>query len=594
MTTLRSTNGLVEFLFALDADGAPTVAVRLRGREMLLPSRLGLVLRDAPPLKDGFDECGVEERNVDSTWRPVYGEREVVVDRFHEATIRLRERIAPGRMLELVLRCYDEGAAWRYQFAGQVVVLDERSEYRFPAGTEGYFEAHMEGEYERLPVGEFPATSERPLTLVYPHGKSGCLLEAGNVDWPRMRLSSHDGGLRTVLDGPAEVAASCASPWRALVVADRPADLPLRSDLVLNLSPPCALADTSWIRPGKAIREVTLSTVGGKECVDFAAAHGLQYVEYDAGWYGHEYDEAADARTVAPDPERTAKVPAWSGLDLSAVIAHAASKGIGVWLYVNRRALERQLDELLPLYASWGVVGIKAGFVRVGPQEWTMWVHDLVRKAAVHRLMVDLHDEYRPTGLSRTYPNLLTQEGVRGNEHMPTAAHNCTLPFTRAPSGAYDYTYCYGSPRIRTTHAHQLALAVVCYSPLGFFFWYDRPQGVEGRPGIDFWRDVPTTWDETCFPSGEIGEFVHAARRSGSEWFVGVLTNGEAREPTLRFDFLDASRSYRFWLYRDGQPGEPADSDGIVIERGILDRRTRLRIALAAAGGCAMRLEPAG
>jgi alpha-glucosidase len=597
MLSVSSPNRRVEITLALDAVGAPVVSVRFRGRDMLLPSRLGLAPEEAPPLAEGLEWLGSAERSDDASWRPVYGEREVIVDRFNEATVRLRERHAPGRLFEIVLRCYDEGAAWRCQLPTQDalatrIVLDELTEFRFPEGTDGYFEDHMEGEYQRLPIGAFPQVSERPLTLVYSHGKPACLLEAGNVDWPRMRLAPHAGGLRAALDGRAEVTVPCASPWRVLAVADRPADLPLRSDLILNLSPPCELVDTSWIRPGKAIREVTLSTEGGVACVDFAAEHGLQYIEYDAGWYGHEYDDAADARTVTPDSDRTEKVPGWSGLDLPAVIAYAASKGIGVWLYVNRRALERQLDELLPLYASWGVAGIKAGFVNVGPQRWTLWMHELVRKAAQHRLMVDIHDEYRPLGYSRTYPNLLTQEGVRGNEHMPTSAHNCTLPFTRAPIGAYDYTYCYGSDRIKTTHAHQLALAVVCYSPLAFFFWYDRPRNVVDGPELELWRHVPTTWDETRFPAGDIGEYAVAARRSGADWFVGVLTNEEAREPTVHFGFLEPGRTYRYLLCRDAQPGEDGGTSRVVVERGVFDAGSRLRVALAASGGCALRLTP--
>lgn len=597
MITISSPANLVELTLALDIRGTPRVSVRFRGREMLLPSRLGLAPRDAAPLADGFEWLGCEERTVDSSWRPAYGEREVIRDHFREASVRLREREGQHRPLELVVRCYDEGATWRYRLGeqaepGAMPVADELTEFRFPEGTEGYFECHAEGEYVRLPVTAFPAICECPLTLVYAHGKMACLTEAGNEAWPRMRLASAGGGLRSVFDAPADAAAPAETPWRVLAVADRPGDLPQRSDLILNLSEPCAIEDTAWIRPGKAIRDVTLSTDGGIACVDFAVRHGLQYVLYDAGWYGHEYDEDADARRVAPDPDRTNRVTGWQGLDLPAVLAYAKERGIGVWLYVNRRALERQLDELLPLYAAWGVVGVKAGFVNDGPPRWTRWNHELVRKAAQHRLMLDIHDAYRPLGYSRTYPNLLTQEGVRGNEHMPTASHNCTLPFTRAPAGAYDYTYCFACDRIRTTRAHQLALAVVCYSPLGLFYWYDRPRDVAEGPELELWRDVPTVWDESLFPAGEIGEHVVAARRTGDSWFVGALTNGDAREPTLHFGFLESGRTYRFLLCRDAQPGEDGGPNRIVVERGTLRADSRLRVALAANGGCALRLVP--
>lgn len=163
----------------------------------------------------------------------------------------------------------------------------------------------------------------------------------------------------------------------------------------------------------------------------------LQYIHFDAGWYGFEYDKASDATTVTLDPRRN---PDINALNLKEVVAYAKERGIGVILYVNQRALQQQLDEILPLYKSWGIAGIKFGFVQVGSQVWTKWMHEAVKKCADYGLMVDIHDEYRPTGFSRTYPNLMTQEGIRGNEEFPDATHNATLPFTRFIAGAADYT----------------------------------------------------------------------------------------------------------------------------------------------------------
>lgn len=188
------------------------------------------------------------------------------------------------------------------------------------------------------------------------------------------------------------------------------------------------------------MREVTLTTEGGKALVDFAVKRNLQYIHFDAGWYGFEYDKASDATTVTLDPRRNPKIDA---LNLKEVVAYAKQHGIGVMLYVNQRALQQQLDEILPLYKSWGISGIKFGFVQVGSQVWTKWMHEAVKKCADYGLMVDIHDEYRPTGFSRTYPNLMTQEGIRGNEEFPDATHNVTLPFTRFVAGAADYTICY-------------------------------------------------------------------------------------------------------------------------------------------------------
>lgn len=373
--------------------------------------------------------------------------------------------------------------------------------------------------------------------------------------------------------------------------AERPGDLLEHNYLLLNLNPPCAIEDPSWIKPGKVIREVTLTTRGGKACVDFAAAHGLQYVEYDAGWYGHEYSDEADATTVSVDPKRNPNAE----LDLREVIRYARSKGIGILVYVNRRALERQLDQILPLYERWGVAGVKYGFVRVGAQQWTRWLHEAVRKAAAHHLIVDVHDAYRPTGVSRTWPNLMTQEGIAGNETMPDATHNTVLPFTRFVCGAGDYTICYYHNRIKTTHAHQLALAVCYYSPLQFVFWYDRPSAYRGEPEIAFFERVPTVWDETRVVAGEIGRFAVIARRSGEEWYVGTITNNAARRLRVPLAFLDAGRTYDAHVYEDARPEDDVTTrTQVAIRRRRVGPGTVLEADLLPSGGHAVRLVPVG
>jgi alpha-glucosidase len=384
------------------------------------------------------------------------------------------------------------------------------------------------------------------------------------------------------------------TPWRALIVGGRPGDLVERNHLILNLNPPCAIEDTSWIVPGRVIRDVTVSTDGGMACADFMADRGMEYIEFDAGWYGPEASVTSDARSVDVShrsPGDGAAEP--PELDLQRVIEYARGMGIGVWLYVNHQALERQMDELFPLYESWGVVGIKAGFVRVGPQDWSRWICDMVRKAADHHLMVDIHDDYRPTGFSRTYPNLLTQEGIRGNEHMPTPGHNCTLPFTRYPAGAGDYTPCYYSDRIVPTHAHQLALPVVFYSPAMFLFWYDRPSAYGGEPEIAFWERLPTVWDDTRVLDAVIGEYVTVARRSGNVWFVGSLTNEDARVLEIPLQFLSEGVTYDAEIYSDSPPVDTGRTH-VLSERCTMDAGVAVRAELAPGGGHAMRLSPRG
>ena len=222
-----------------------------------------------------------------------------------------------------------------------------------------------------------------------------------------------------------------------------------------------------------------------------------------------------------------------------------------MWVYVNQRALYQQLDELLPLDQKWGVKGIKFGFVHIGNQQWSTWLHDAIEKCAKYQIMVDIHDEYRPTGLSRTYPHLLTQDGVRGNEEMPDADHNTLLPFTRYLCGPADYTLCYFNSRVKNTKGHQLAMAAVYYSPLQFSFWYDNPymKGWDNAE-LKFWKDCPVTFDESIALDGVPGEYIIQARRSGEDWFVGAMTNKEGRTITIPTDFLPKGK-YLVEIYND-------------------------------------------
>jgi alpha-glucosidase len=552
--TLTSPDGLLRL--SVEPNG---YRLDYRGRAILEPSRLP-ALRVVRTARAAHDE----------SWKPVYGERSLIRDRYRALTIFFEG----GRQVEF--RLANEGLAFRWHGGAE-----EQTEFALPAGTFAWEEHGTEGEYARVPVERIQPECERPLTLEYAHGAYAAITEAGLVDYPRMLVSPAGGRtLKVALSGPARAA---QTPWRVVLVGDRPGDLLERNFLILNLSAPNALKDTSWIRPGKAIREVTLSTKGGKECVDFAVKQRLQYVEYDAGWYGYEYDDASDASHVSLDPRRVSSIPNHGGLDLPEVIRYAKGRGIEVLLYVNRRALERQLDTILPLYRSWGVAGVKFGFVQVGPQEWTKWLHDAVAKAAEQKLVVDIHDNYRPTGFSRTYPNLLTQEGIRGNEHMPTAAHNTTLPFTRYLAGAGDYTVCYYTPRLKTTRAHQLALPVVFYSPLHFFFWYDKPSDSDEGPELEFFREVPTVWDETKVLDGRIGEFASVARRSGERWFIGTITGDAPRRLELPLTFLGGG-PYRARIFENG-PG------GVRIRDEQVTGQSRLVADLPAAGGQAVILQ---
>jgi len=570
--------------------------VSYKSRPIVVDSRLGLALKDAPALEAGFNINTISSSSNDSIYSPVYGERRTIRDHYNQLTVELQESNLPHRRLRLTFRAYNEGAAFCYTLPEQnslkrFTISAEKTQFRFADNHTAWAVYSAQGQYSKVPLSKVKSNCERPLTIeMKENGPFVSVAEARLVDYARMRLSPDKGQPYTLvssLGSQVKAGTPYTTPWRVILLGDTPGQLLERNYLILNLNEPCAIDDVSWIKPGKVIREVTLTTNGGKACVDFAVEHSLQYVEFDAGWYGHEYSDQSDATTISVDPKRS-KGP----LDLHAVLDYAKNRGIGIILYVNRRALERQLDEILPLYEKWGVKGVKYGFVQVGSQQWTKWLHEAVRKAAKHHLMVDVHDEYRPTGYSRTYPNLMTQEGIRGNECMPTADENLILPFTRMLAGAGDYTICYYSNRIKTTHAHQLAASVVFYSPWQFLFWYDRPSYFQGEPEIEFFDHLPTVWDETNVIHGKIGEYVTIARKSGDEWYVGSMNGINRRKLKIPLTFLEKGKQFAAHIYSDADPGDGTRTH-VQINRYLVDSSVLLNADMPPSGGQAIRIVPA-
>lgn len=260
-------------------------------------------------------------------------------------------------------------------------------------------------------------------------------------------------------------------------------------------------------------------------------------------------------------------------------------------MYVNQHALMKQARELFPLLRQWGIVGVKSGFVQYASHRWATWLHDLVRLAADNHLLMNIHDEFRPSGFSRTYPNLLTQEGICGNEEFPDATHNTILPFTRMINGAADYTICYFDKRLKNTHAHQLAASLVFYSPLQTIFWYDRPSFYQGEPEIEWFEHLQTVFDDSRVLSGAPGKSVVMARRKGADWFVGALTNNDGSQEDVSLSFLEEGRKYLAYIYTDG--GEEVKTrTQVKCLRRVVDASQTLRFRLKPRGGAAIRLVP--
>lgn len=591
--SLESPDGRVRATLQLGPDGTLTYWVDYKGEPLLQPSKLGFTLADGTSFGDGFTPHGETRREVSQTWKPPYGERSTVTDAYRSLSLALTQKDS-GIQWALECRAYNAGFAFRYVFpqqtATQLEIRTENTEFIFTGDHRAWPVYSAQGEYKPATLGTLKDGAERPLTVEIDGGPAVALGEAGLFTFARMKFAPLAGtphALVAKLDGPARLEIPGATPWRFVMVADNACRLLEQNDLLLNLNEPSKIADTAWLKPGKVIRETSLTTTGGKACVDFAQTMNLQYIEFDAGWYGHEYDDASDARTVTLDPKRS-KGP----LDLQEVIRYGKEKGVGVIVYVNRRELERRLDELLPLYTSWGIVGMKYGFVNVGNQKWTTWLHDAIRKAGEARMMIDIHDEYRLTGNQRTWPNVMTVEGIRGNEEMPAAPHNCALPFTRYLCGPGDYTPCWYNSRVKNTRAHQLALGVVTYSPWQFLFWYDNPKQYKADPELDFWRQMPTVWDDTRVLNGQIGAYATVARRTGETWFVGTINALERRTLAIPLTFLRPGKTYTAQIYSDGAP-DGSDRTRVTCASRSVTSADTLTADLADNGGHAIRLVPA-
>lgn len=572
------------------------------GVEVMEAKTLQLEL-DEDVLNGRWQVAGQTRNSVHQTWQPVYGERSLISDRYNELNLKLRSDVNEKEMT-LHVRLYDEGLAFRYTFDKldfwNRTLLNEKTQFLFKEDCKTWVTGMAQGVYSEKKLSTLDGAADRPQVIQVNDHRFVAIGEAALVDYSRMKLEKSETGfgIQSVLSGKVNLdLANYQSPWRYVMVAEHPGKLVENNYFVLNLNEPNQIANTSWIKPGQVLREVTLTTAGSLACIDFAAENNIAYVLFDAGWYGAEEDMASDATTVTIDPKRS-KGP----LDLPKIIEYANLKGVGILVYVNKKALHQQLDEILPLYKKWGIKGVKYGFVNVGDQYATVWLHQAVRKAAKYELMVDIHDEYRPTGYSRTYPNLLTQEGIRGDEESPSLEQSVYTLYNRMICGAGDNTNCFFAERVTGKmggRSAQLAKLVAIYSPWQFVYWYDRPEKAPSRAGgagsvesiiktdavTRFYNTIPTVWDDTRFMDGKMGEYAVVARRSASDWYISVLNAGEKRQVSLPLDFLKKLSGYKATLYYQA-PGKKKD----VVSIKIIHLQPSLTLDIEANSGCVLHI----
>jgi len=588
----------------LAAGGKLTWSAVYDGRTVVAQSPLGLVLDSGRVVGASAQVQRVTHSQANTDWYPLYGRNAVVHDRYQEARIELLDRDTAIEFA-VVTRAYDEGVALRYELTGggSVTLAGEATGFVLPEGSRVY-SARDEDPFVLVAPHEIPSSgssgrtdtgqlSDQPLTAALPGDARLCICESSRLDYPRLMLAgdaNQQNTLRAHLmqyagrgsDQPGQptfqVTAPFTTPWRVVVLGAHDAELIDHADLIVNLAAPSRITDPDWIRPGKAIRCVTLNTAGGLACIDFAAQRSLSYIEFDAGWYGKESDPASDPSTSI------------AGLDMNQVIDYGKTKNIGVILYVNQIALT-DTDALFALYEQWGVAGLKLGFIYEGTQSQTVWLTDVAEKAAAHHLLINTHDDLRPFGQERTYPNWMNLEGVRGNEHFPTATHNVTVPYSRNIGGPMDSTICLAQPRDQTTNVHQMAMAAVYYQPLSWLYWYDPPSkyATGSWPELPWFDAVQTTWDESRALAGEIGQYVVIARRNGATWFIGAMTNEQSRIIDVPLNFL-GSGNYQATIYADGNTPDNARDTTVVVTTKQVDAASVLTMRLSPAGGQAVVL----
>lgn len=596
--TFRSPDGRIAVTLDV-ADGQPGWSVACGDMPLLERGALGL--ETGPEnLRGPFAMTDVQRASSNSTWRAVWGNRSEVPDRFNQLAATFAETAGAKRTFVVLVRAYDEGVALRYVVPRQtaldrVAVKKRLTEYRF--GGDRTIYQNRNYEYGTKTIATM-AKSEGAVTVAAAAGRFVALTDADRSDFSQVsweRKKDATGTIIGTLHSPAEGATPFATSWEVMLVGDSMARLYENRHLVENVNPPCAIADTSWIRPGQAIcqvRNTRMVTDELKKLCDFASAHGIEYLEIDHSWCGAEtkwtpeeiaffgknhskfWDDKPEWRNnVGGNLLAAAKgwVPfrpkADSGgnyvdLDVPALCAYGRSLNppVGICLYVRGVTLkefggEHAIEDVFAQYEKWGVAGVKPGFVPPASQVNERTITYMVKKAAEHRLIACIHDAYYPSGLSRTYPNLVNVEGVAGEEaghSIPPemkSRHDIMLPFTRCLMGPVDYT-----PEMFNkgkTHAHQVAMLGVYHGRVsirgGMKQW---SPGGEGGAEIEFVEKLPGLFDEMKV-FGEPGRWICVARRSGASWYIASMSGPKAVTASLPLGFLAGGEEYAASIHAD-------------------------------------------
>lgn len=626
---LDSPDGRIRVAFRLDDEGRATLDVRREG-VLVASVALGLDLAGSGRLERGLAALGSRRSVVDTTYSIPVGKAAVARDLHRELIVSLVETSAPGRKLDVAIRAFDDGVAFRYRIPEQsaltdIVLTAERTRLRFPGSPTARalrldsFTTPYEKHYETLTPAEVAPESLLALPILLERRVEGAgrlwvaVTEADLTDYAGMYLTGargEPGTLATALSPlPGREDAACVlakaphtSPWRVLMVADDPGRL-IESQIVFHLNAPSAIEDTSWIRPGKttfpwwngyALGDVEfepgVNTATMLHYIDFCAEQGIPYHSLDGldiAWYGGPIAPRGptDVTTAAPS------------IDLPAILRHAREKGVRIRLWVHWKALKPQIDEAFRCYEEWGIEGVMVDFMDRDDQEMVRFYHEMARKAARHHLTLTLHGSYKPTGMERTWPNVLSYEAAlnqeydKWDERGTPPEHNLDIAFVRMLAGPVDYhqggmrsvlpaSYRHRNraPPVQGTRAHQLAMYVVYQNHLSMMA--DYPSAYRGQDGLDFLVDVPASWHDTRVLHAEPGACLVVARRHGGTWYLGGMASKDRREVDLPLRFLSKGRA-KVDLWLDDPDRGPT-------------RLRRESLAVASSGSLRVTMPPAG
>ena len=604
--------------------------VKFKGKVLIPLSEIRVNLQGSSPLGEDLQLVNHTASRQDIRYQRISGKASSIRNLYTTQTYEFTEGNPPHRKINIEARAYDDAVAFRYLIPEQPAIKDlrlagEHTEFRFPRDPLLYtlflpnFTSQYESEFVRstasslasqgggseprlagLPLlGDLPGVGWFAITEADLRGSAAMYLTNTGSAWGQQALVSR---LAPHLDDP-EIAVTGTLPyhsgWRIIQAADTPAKL-IESNIVSNLSPESAIADTSWIKPGRASWDWWSGSLGpdGKPAfttatmkyyVDFAAQSGFEYMLIDAGW--SERDDIVHMNGKVDVPE---------------VVRYAKAKNVGVWIWAHSKSVEKQMDEAFPQYEKWGVVGVKTDFVERDDQHGIEFYYKSAEAAARHHLMIDYHGATKPTGIERMWPNIMGYEAVLGMEWNKGNArdnpvHEVTLPFTRMLAGPMDYTP--GgfnnvtetefqqrniSPMVRGTRAHQLAMYVIYEA--AFQMVSDSPKAYKDQPAFEFIRSAPAAWDETRGINGMPAEYITLARRKGHQWFVGSMTNWTARDLEIPLDFLGTGK-YRAEIYADADDADRYPKN-VSVRKETVDKNSRLKVHLAPGGGYALRLVP--